>query len=403
MGRRLDDNPARGRPADPWRAAADLEDRLNRMVAETDGSRLLTRLAEAGGVEDVLPHAFVVRQLLSLDLAEPEAEAVLDAIVRNRARLRRQLGHDPGLCWAALDHVCNQDPLLASPALFDAPRSGGFMAGVESRTGLLDPGSTEREVRRELSRARRHGRDAALLLVDLDRFGEVNLCHGPRIGDAVLEGAARALKRALRESDVVGRSGGDEFLVVLPRTGRLAASAVAERVRRSVAADSCERPLAGRHVPLTLSVGIGCIPGDADGAGAWVDAARTALARAKGQGRDRVVAHPSERRAAVRLPATSGLRGFVIREDGTVTGVRLVELGPDGVAIDGLAAATAHELVRIRIETEHRPQLLHGRVVRRDARTGRTAIALAERLPGPVIDEVLGVRPPRVGRPVADP
>jgi len=136
-----------------------------------------------------------------------------------------------------------------------------------------------------ISAGRRHGRPLAVAMVDLDRFKAINDEHGHAVGDEALVTAAEALQRTLRAEDVLGRLGGEEFLVLLPDTNLEAAARAAERLRAAVA-DS------GAPMALTASVGYAVVNGD-EAADELVQRADEALYAAKAAGRN-----------AVRGPAT---------------------------------------------------------------------------------------------------
>ncbi|HET7379343.1 MAG TPA: sensor domain-containing diguanylate cyclase [Gaiellales bacterium] len=134
----------------------------------------------------------------------------------------------------------------------------------------------------EISRTLRTGEPLSLALVDIDHFKTINDQHGHPQGDAVIRGLAQLMMNQSRLYTVVGRYGGDEFIVLLPSTPNVGAQAYAERIRRIV-----ERyPFAVGTI--TLSIGVATIPGDADGHDALIGAADQALYRAKQAGRNRV-------------------------------------------------------------------------------------------------------------------
>jgi diguanylate cyclase (GGDEF)-like protein len=116
--------------------------------------------------------------------------------------------------------------------------------------------------------------------VDVDRFKAVNDEHGHQVGDEVLCQLATALRRAVRQEDVVARYGGEEFVVLLPDAGEDQAVAVAERLRAAAGEVS--------RLPTTISVGVAVLDPGAGGAG-LVARADTALYEAKRAGRDQVV------------------------------------------------------------------------------------------------------------------
>ncbi len=104
-----------------------------------------------------------------------------------------------------------------------------------------------------ISGARRHGRQVAVAMIDVDHFKAFNDRHGHAAGDHVLAGVAAVLRRNLRAEDQVGRLGGEEFLALLPDTGADAAASAAEKLRAEVEAERVEHD--GRDLGVTISVG----------------------------------------------------------------------------------------------------------------------------------------------------
>ncbi len=159
----------------------------------------------------------------------------------------------------------------------------------DSLTGLLNRACILDTLNSELARAARESQPLAVLLVDLDRFKQINDTHGHLAGDAVLRDAARRMKGAVRRYDAVGRYGGEEFLIVLPGCSLSDASAQAERIRQAVGAEPFRT--AGGALPATCSIGVACrhAPSPSD-AGNLVRESDLALYRAKDAGRNRVEA-----------------------------------------------------------------------------------------------------------------
>lgn len=128
----------------------------------------------------------------------------------------------------------------------------------------------------------------AVLLADLDHFKRINDGHGHLVGDQVLKAVAQRLTDAVREPVVVGRLGGEEFLVVLPDTDLEAARQVAERIREQIAGIDTRLWFDGP--PLTISLGVAASAGSGDGVSAMLRRADHALYDAKRAGRNRVIA-----------------------------------------------------------------------------------------------------------------
>jgi len=141
-------------------------------------------------------------------------------------------------------------------------------------------------VENELQRYHRYGECCALILIDADFFKRVNDEHGHPAGDATLCRIADICRRSVRDSDAVGRFGGEEFIVVLRHTDAAAAVVVAERIRTTMARE--EIVWQDRRVHLTLSLGVAQVGPECASFDDLLKAADQALYAAKAAGRDRV-------------------------------------------------------------------------------------------------------------------
>jgi len=162
------------------------------------------------------------------------------------------------------------------------------LAMTDQLTGLFNRRYAMGRLGAELSSARRHAEPLSLVAMDADGFKTVNDTYGHDAGDAVIRTLGATLKQLFRATDVVCRMGGDEFLVLCPRSDAEAAYLVAERARASVAAMDVA---AGAGIwKGSLSIGVATLgPGVEDGE-ALIKAADVALYEAKRRGRNRVVA-----------------------------------------------------------------------------------------------------------------
>ena len=169
--------------------------------------------------------------------------------------------------------------------LVTARESLRFQASHDPLTGMRNRAAANQALDREVHRATIGDHAVAVAMVDLDHFKSINDTYGHPAGDAVLREAARRISGAVRPDDVVGRYGGEEFLVVLPGCNTAEAAAIGERIRDQLAA----RPVSiGRlSIEVTASVGVAAAGRDPDPQ-RLVAAADAALYDAKRAGRNRV-------------------------------------------------------------------------------------------------------------------
>ena len=131
---------------------------------------------------------------------------------------------------------------------------------------------------------RRYSRPLALLYLDLDDFKAVNDQHGHQTGDAVLRLVANAMRRAIRQSDIVGRLGGDEFGVLMPETDGVVAEAAATRLASGIRTVFQGTPSVTASIGLVSTINVASL-----GVEELLRRADTAMYEAKRSGKDRVV------------------------------------------------------------------------------------------------------------------
>lgn len=156
----------------------------------------------------------------------------------------------------------------------------------DAKTGLLNAGTWNREAEREIGNAGRGRLPVTLLLLDLDHFKRVNDTYGHLFGDQVLQAVASALTGVVRRSDLAGRFGGEEFVLLLPGTALARAQVVAERIHARMAGLAVA-PEGASPVPITVSIGISVLGRDGNDLTELLAAADAALYRAKRTGRNR--------------------------------------------------------------------------------------------------------------------
>jgi len=223
------------------------------------------------------------------------------------------VGRLSGQPWPMLLALALAVPVLLLPAL--AWLIYDLLALVDHQRVRLDDLSQQDELtwvlnrrhfferaEREVLMARRHGSPLALLLIDIDRFSQINERHGRAAGDLVLRAVAEQCHRPLRQYDLCGRHGGEEFAIMLPGTGLSGALVVAERLRRTLP----ERPISlpdGGVASVQVSIGLAMLEPACVSLPQLLSRADEALHRAKCEGRDRVVCAPPLSPSSTPAPA----------------------------------------------------------------------------------------------------
>jgi diguanylate cyclase (GGDEF)-like protein len=208
------------------------------------------------GAEDYLSKPYSEMELNARIFALLRTKALQDELSETNARLQELL--------ADVEMLARTDPL----------------------TKLYNRRHIQEYVDREIKAAWRYGSPLSLLMIDIDRFKEINDHYGHRSGDSVLEEISNIIRENVREVDTVGRWGGEEFVVVLPRCTKQDAELLANRILHGVARNEFN---ATPDVKVTVSIGVAGIPDQAaETSDSLLDAADRAMYMAKKEGRNKV-------------------------------------------------------------------------------------------------------------------
>jgi len=188
------------------------------------------------------------------------------------------------------------EPLMTYRERFEALQRQSMR---DPLTGLFHRGVFESVIGAQFARASRSGRSLSLLMIDVDRFKQVNDLFGHCQGDDVLRTVAGVLQGIVRASDFACRFGGEEFALLLPDTEPHDALVLAERIRGAVSQECRLRTVAGTVQPITVSIGLASAPLEAATPEALVTLADGRLYAAKRSGRDRTAS------AGVRTPVAA--------------------------------------------------------------------------------------------------
>jgi len=161
------------------------------------------------------------------------------------------------------------------------------LSETDALTGLANHRKVHQVLRSERARVERHGTHLSLVMLDIDGFKLLNNTYGHPAGDEVLRRVAALLTAQTRACDIVGRFGGDEFLIMLPETTTVAAGEVAEKLRAALAGAPCETST-GERIPIHASYGIAGYPCDDGDANELVAIADANLYTSKRRGGDTI-------------------------------------------------------------------------------------------------------------------
>ncbi len=207
-----------------------------------------------------------------------------------------KLGADDYLAkpFNPLELLARVDSMLRIKALQDKINSKRKdlekLSLTDDLTGLYNHRAMQKRLRDEFRRAQRYNEPLSIIMIDADHFKKVNDRHGHQFGDFVLNELAQIIQRCVREIDIVARYGGEEFLVILPQTHFSGSLMVADRIWRTIGANTFTR--GDNTHRLTASMGISFFPNkNINTVEQLVSFADSALYQAKREGRDRICLH----------------------------------------------------------------------------------------------------------------
>lgn len=158
---------------------------------------------------------------------------------------------------------------------------------VDSLTQVYNKRYLLETMEREIARAHRYENELSIVMFDIDHFKEVNDTHGHLAGDHILRELSLEIRNRIRQSDIMGRYGGEEFVIILTNTGLNDAVSFAEKVRISTQQHSFN--FEDKNIPITISLGVAQLEKDMETPEALIEKADTNLYRAKENGRNQVV------------------------------------------------------------------------------------------------------------------
>jgi diguanylate cyclase (GGDEF)-like protein len=199
-----------------------------------------------------------------------------------------------GIAWTFGFVMLNSERL--ERGLKEAQAGLQRLATTDYLTGMANHRSFSEAGEREILRARRYAHPLAVLMLDLDRFKQVNDTYGHAVGDGVLVAIAATFRILLRDIDVYGRLGGEEFAILLPETDLAGGRTTAERLRSAIADTAIDE--GGVTLHITVSIGVAMLSEKDRGLDAVLKRADDAMYEAKRNGRNRVMTEP--------LPAVAG-------------------------------------------------------------------------------------------------
>jgi diguanylate cyclase (GGDEF)-like protein len=221
-----------------------------------------------------------LKECVECDMFMPVGIFIVD--ITRKSRLETKCDIDA--CMRLLDAA---SLAISNAKLFEKTLE---LSEIDGLTGVKNRRTFLKLLDSEVHRAHRYNKSFGLMMMDIDYFKQYNDAHGHPQGDILLKLAADIIAHNLRDTDTVGRYGGEEFIALLPETNKEESTAIAERIRTEIENYKFPRAETQPGGRITLSIGVSSYPDDGDSPESIVQSADDALYAAKNMGRNRVIA-----------------------------------------------------------------------------------------------------------------
>jgi len=225
----------------------------------------------------------ILYKLTSERFSEEEAKKLWNEILKHKYIVSEKLGRNIGIHVATLDYLENIKNLIEVPKIIEETKFRKTLkfASTDPLTGLLNRRIFMEELKNKI-KFKSDNDKFCVIMLDLDGFKNFNDKEGHQAGDIILQEFAGILKQGLREQDIAGRYGGDEFIVLLNNTDKINAVKIIDRIRINVEQEF-------KSINITLCAGIAEFPTDAEDLSGLISEADNLLYNAKQTGRNKIV------------------------------------------------------------------------------------------------------------------
>lgn len=322
----------------------EVDELKNLLLNDSENFEKIAELIQSGNVPQ-WAYSAIINFLTGLDIPDDEAKEHCCNIVEHRRQLSEKITRDVGFRVAALDYLYNKMRLLKNPKFIEIADFERILAKSKEDTklGCYNISYFNTIVHNEIKRAERYGQCFSIIIIDLDDFKAINDTYGHLFGDKILKQFVMVIKQNLRSEDVLARYGGDEFIILLPQTGRIGARAMAERIKHRL--EKYFNSKEYHNAVVHFSAGIATYPYDAEDYETLLECADKALYKSKFLGKnmicdyfesDRIVeGGTSEKRRYVRYRLISDNEVDICAGNSFV-GIdgRIVNISPKGAFIE---------------------------------------------------------------------
>ncbi len=330
-----------------------------------DDEQLIPELGKIINKEGSQAIQIILHVLTNLNLDLPRAKESWDEILVHRQKLSTDVGRNIDLRTAICDYFYASRSLSNPKVVEINVFEKAIQASRYDRlTNLFNRKSLDDELIREMSSAKRHSQDLSLLFFDLDDFKVINDTYGHQAGDLVLKSVANIIIKEKRTEDIAARYGGEELILILPKTDKKIAMIVGERIRLAV--EEMKIDFEGKKISVTTSGGLASFPINAEEIAELISCADQALYTAKSIGKNNITPYSPDKRRYLRL---SFIRDISVSKLGFEDN-RMIQTQTMNISVGGILFMNSYKLelgtrIQLSVPIKNRDALLIiGSVVR---------------------------------------
>ncbi|MFC1668256.1 GGDEF domain-containing protein [Chlamydiota bacterium] len=234
----------------------------------------------------------LLRSVIGLEFSEDNAFMYYHKILDHQDMLISQLGRTVTLRVAALDYFTAIEPFLKKPKIIEEDDYNQIVIknSLDHLTGAFERRYLPQKIALEIKISKGFPSFFSIVFIDIDNFSSINNQYGHSIGDSVLQHIVSIMLECMRQKDTIYRYGGEEFVVLMPQTGRKEAYDCVERLRKKISSEPIKID-GDLIITATISGGIACYPDDAKRGKTLLRKADSAMYRAKKSGKNKIEVH----------------------------------------------------------------------------------------------------------------
>jgi len=339
---------------------------LQYKLESADDNTFIQQVNNLGTAEGIAVYQCILELLTSIDIPADKAEQHWKNAILHRQQLIKSLGRNVDFTTVLCDYFQTATDFLIHPRLVESTLYENVVNESihDKLTGLFNRPYFDEAYSLQVSLAKRYQDDLTILFLDIDNFKDINDIYGHLAGDEALKRIADIIDRQKRDSDIAARFGGEEFVLLMPRTDNVSAFICAERLREEI--EKLVTKYNDQSFKLTVSGGIASFPFNSESPELLLEMADNAVYLSKGAGKNRISHYKEEKRRYLRVKINQSIliKELDFHNSQTFTGISK-DICVGGLLFENDEPLPLGALIKVKVPvTDGAPVLFIGTVVR---------------------------------------